>query len=286
LKIYFNQALGITIPDDECLSAEDDFHLSGLDDYRLKTEALANPLDAVIEKAEGKGWWPSGMFKEVSLNKFKQEGAALKEFLNNLKLSENDVWSVEFHEHCHHPEKIDQHHWVVPAIRLENVILTGKLDFITKEGLCCLKKGAVSDLFSLWPKILLLNHLSQMLNLKTQLLLLKEQKILPCDLTNSKQWLKRYVHYVLDCTKKASPLLPEWIQDIVAGEKLEQTLNKEMQNQFRQSYNKYLLWCLREKQVNLIDKEIVEEWKEKLFTTIPLDHDLFSKLKRKKHENV
>jgi len=281
LKTYFNQALGMTIPDEELLNAEDSFLMSGLDNYRLKTESLTGSLDSVVEKGEDKGWWPPGLFKDISLNQFQQDGKALKEFLQGLDITEEDIWTVELNEHCLAAEKIDDHHWQVPSIRVENIVLTGSLDYVTREGLCCFNKESASDLFSLWPKILLLNVLSGLLDIKPQILLLKEHKTLCCALEQPEMWLKQYVEYVQECSKTASPLLPEWILDILKEEKLEETMNKELQNQFKQSYNRYLLWGLRDQQVGSVNPEVVQKWKTKFTQTVPLDHKLFSQLKIK-----
>jgi len=279
LKVYFNESLGMTIPDDESLSGEDTFLMNGLDRYRLKTESLTKPLENVIEEGDVKGWWPSGLFKEISLTEFQEEIISIKEYMRSLGLQEDDIWSIEFQEHCLSAEKVEENRWHVPPIRLEKALLTGLLDFVTPMGLCCFNKESASDLFSLWPKICVLNTISQQCGVLPQLLLLKERKILPCSLEQPKLWITRYVDYVLECEKSPSPLLPEWILDILNEQKLETTINKELQNQFKHSYNRYLLWCLRNQPIDEMRSHIAEKWKDKFESLVPLDHELFSKLK-------
>jgi len=282
LKNYFNETLGITIVDDEPLSAEDAFLMNGLDRYRLKSESLTQPMDRVIEKGDEKGWWPPGLFKDVFLKDFQEEIFALKQFLESLGLRENDIWNVEFREHCPAPEKLEAGLLQVPPIRLQKALLTGLLEYVTPKGLCCFNKEAASDLFSLWPKICVLNVLSKEWEVKPQLLLLKEKKILPCPLDEPEKWLTRYVDYVLECEKSPSPLFPEWILDILNEQDLAQAINKEMQNQFQRSYNRYLEWCLRNQPVDEMDAQISAKWKKKFETIMPLEHELFSKLKIKR----
>ncbi|NGX57182.1 MAG: RecBCD enzyme subunit RecC [Chlamydiae bacterium] len=286
LRTYFNQALGIMIKDDESLTAEDHFVMNSLEEYQLKTEALKNSLDDVIKRAEGKGRLPQGLFKDLSVMNFRGEGEALKNFLESEGISESDFLSVELNEHSDTIQMIQPQQWQIPAIKIDNHVVVGKMDSLTKEGLCIYNKESVTELFAAWPKILILNCISEILpehlSIKKQLIFLKSKTKIPCDVAEPFVWLKKYIDYYHHCLDEASPLLPEWIQDIFKGEKLEETINKSLQNQFKQSYNKYLLWCLREKQIDELDTTYIEKWKEKAFSCIDFDHELFSKLKIKK----
>lgn len=280
LKMYFNHHLGMDIQEKDDISDEDPFSLDPLDRHHLRQMLFTSPLDKTIEAGKEKGLWPSSLFQECAVDKFSNEGRSLQAYLGGHDLAPDDYFTVEFDLRTKSPQKVNEALWLVPAMKAGPFTLTGALKDVTKEGLCRIKNHSIQDLFELWPQILILNHLAQVLPVKTQLLLTKERKTVPCAVEDHGDWLEKYCSYVDECRRRPSPLLPEWIDDLIKGKSVDEKVSQQLARDERKTHNKTLLYCMRRKHMDALSEENQNTWKEALKTMIPLDHALFQKGRR------
>jgi exodeoxyribonuclease V gamma subunit len=278
LKSYFNKTLGIYLEDFETKNIKDheNFHLNALQHYLLKKDFLKWPVEQIFQNAEREGFLPIGPFKNLVLNKVKEEAEELKLGLLSLGISMDEIFTLSFHSENEIALKKEERIWRVPPLTIENhgrqVTVEGDLFPLSSEGIIVTIKQEKIDLFKVWPQCLLTLCLAKKYHLpiKNQLLMVKgsSAKIKEFVVDNPFLFLNEYVDFYFSSLQEASPLIPEWIYAIVSEEpeQLSQKLQASLNNSFHPLRNPYMQWALQ--QHHHLD---IATWKqkiEKLFSPI------------------
>lgn len=283
IKTYFNRTLGIYLDseEDRILKNEEEFHLTALQSYFLKKDALKTPVDQIIRQADKDGLLPIGAFKDVAIDKIRTDIAALHQNLTSLGVRPQTIFNISFSEHCRQPKQTEDGHWHLPPLKLpykENIIqITGILKDISPQGLIANLKDDKSEIVKIWPEYLVLNSLLKQyaLPIQNKLLLVKgsKGKVKEAFFDTPLPHLERYLDYYFTALKHMSPLIPEWVPHLMQnGDTFDAKMRDSLSNKFSRNYNDYLLWALQGK--ILPDSQmLVSHWQ-------PRAQDLFSDLYR------
>jgi exodeoxyribonuclease V gamma subunit len=270
IRTYLNKALGIYLerPEDRQIKNDEDFHLSFLQSYQLKQNALQSSIDETWEAAHLSGKLPVGPFKEVSEKTFKKEMAELKQNLMNQGIEE--IVSLSFSDKVSHPEKSSEGHWTVPPLQIKHqnktIKITGTLPFISSGGIVSMNKEDKAEVVKMWPQLLLLNCLVKDygLPIQTQIVFAKGKKPKFLSLTNPEVHLEKYLECYLSAHQNPTPFIPEWVPHLMAGKKdaLEKEIRATTHDGFQPRFNDYVKWAMQAGE-SLDANEMISKWQEK-----------------------
>lgn len=273
LKAYFNKTLGIYLKGkEELFKTDEDFVLSHLELSKIKKESLDKPLEQILNYAEKKGKLPLGAFKEVAIDHIKNEVEKLKKNLAAVKVSTDDIFEIEFRAHIEHPKQDERGNWQIPPLQIEYregiiINIVGTLSPVSPHGLIAHLKDDKADVLKTWPQYLVLNCLSRQhsLPIQNQLLFAKSGKSKAAFFQDPFVLLKQYLDYYFICLESASPLIPEWIFDIIndPSEMFEKKMKESLKNDFKPIYNDYLEWLNKGEDRLPKTNEKFVQWKEK-----------------------
>ncbi len=259
MKSYFHN-LGIYLKDEDNLSDEDHFELSHLQKYQIKMDSLGKPFEKAFSQAAKQGTLPAGLLQESLQSELGQDIGALKDFLGSYGIGEESLLSVELSTEN--------------GINCSHAVLTGKMEHLCTEGLLINADKRRDELIASWPKILLLNCLSELfkekITIKKQIFLLKAKKCLSAHIEDPFLWLDRYVDYYLLCQNNLSPMLPELFEAKDIDKQID-----ALTNGYNKTYNKELLFSMRDRQK--MHPPFVEKWRKKKEESIDLNHEIFGK---------
>lgn len=255
LKTYFNKTLGVYLEkaEDRIIKNEEDFHLSALQSFQLKKMALTQPVDLIIKLAEKQGDLPLGAFKWIAIDKLKAEVVALKNNLIDFEVNPQDIFEIEFSEHCRAPIQTSQGHWNVPALKIAyrdsiQIKITGKLSEVSPQGLIAHLKDDKIDAVKIWPQFLVLSCLikNYQLPISAKLLLIKtaKGKAKESFWSDPEELLRHYLDYYFLGLENLSPLIPEWVPSLLAEERgaFSEKMQSSLSNPFQPLYNDYMQW--------------------------------------------
>lgn len=257
LKTYFNKTLGIYLDrvDDAIQKDDEDFQLSHLQNFMMKKAALKHSAEMIVNRAAQFGHLPVGPFKNISLEKFNYEVQLLQTHLKNLGISPSDIFQVHFSSRYTKIEQNKRGDWQFPSLKIPYrgmvVELTGTFQEVSPSGLIVRYKDDRQDVSKVWPEYLIYCSLIEQNQLSwlPHLLFVNGKKagVKQPFFKSADKLLEDYLDYYFIGKENVSPLIPEWISDIVTSDfqtfkvKIEQSLT----NRFQPLYNEYLQWGLR-----------------------------------------
>jgi exodeoxyribonuclease V gamma subunit len=152
-------------------------------DYRAKSslvmQALQEPIDTVLERAEKRGELPTNLLKRFAVEQLEKELELWHEALEVLGIDPSEL----------HSKQID--------LSCSGVRLKGKIELFTSKGICIYGENKLEDQIRFWPQTLLAKELS------IPLLCIKDQSVL-----EPKGSLEEYLDYFHLAQTHPSPLLP------------------------------------------------------------------------------
>lgn len=267
LKIYFNKKLGIYLEkeEDRIIETEESFLLSYLEIDELKKMVLFKPMDEVIRYAQKKGILPGGLFKHVSIETLKRQSEELKNNLSAVNVNPQDLFQIEFSEHCRKAEQTDQGHWLLPPLKMDykgaaTIKVVGKLENVSPQGLVAFVRK--NNVARAWPQYLVYQCLAKehALDVKAHLILAKDGDSKPNLTDNPHEALEHYLEYYFTGLEHASPLIPEWIPHFLNYDEqgLKDKLKEAVDNDQNPLYNEYVDWLLKHSTI----PENIGAWKE------------------------
>lgn len=276
IKFHLNHTLGIYLEnrEDRQIKDEEKFQLSHLDFYLIKHAGLKEPLETLLLKSERKGQLPTGLFKQVAIDKIEEELADLQLCLNKHGIFKEDLFQIEFSAGITHPIQSEDGSWKLPAIKLDftpncHLQIIGKVPYVSSKGLIGISKGSLPDIWKLWPSYLLYHYATckySLLGLELspkQLILTHAAQAKNPFFTDAEPQLKRWIEYYFFCVDHFSPLIPDWTPFILSGDTkgLEDKL-KQLFSSFRQDYQSpELQWVFHKERLPNADL-IIENWRE------------------------
>lgn len=271
IKTYFNKTLQIYLTSDEDneMRVEESFTLSALDRYIIQKASLKSPLEHIIPIADSQGILPQGLFKEVAINNLYEKVAPINDFVKSLGITADDFFEIELSDHCLQPERLENGSWIVPAIPVPlqhtTAHLVGKITEITSKGLIVLEEKKLEALIHHLPKYAVLAYLIEHYDLPIELQLIavkeKSQSIKKELAEHPEHLLKKMVEHYIISLKNPSPLIKEWISDVIAKDpdKLDKTIKDSIDNSYPSFYNEYMKWVV-DSQTLPDSQHILDEW--------------------------
>ncbi|MCH9611844.1 MAG: RecBCD enzyme subunit RecC [Chlamydiia bacterium] len=224
IQFYFNKGMGIYLEKSQkdIHKDEDQFILSFLDRAQIKKGFLDNPKDSLLAFHEKKGNIPLPPFNHLAQTELINEYEQLEKRLAAFELQMDDVFHIQLDPMCQKPYQYDGKNWIYPAITLDldsgqKALITGKIDSVTRHGICSHGKKLFTDQLAVYPKLLLLAALEDHA-FEPALLFLETEKHLPYGALNGQQGLKEYIEYYKRATSHLVPLHPDWAEPLVKGD--------------------------------------------------------------------
>ncbi|PJD95244.1 MAG: exodeoxyribonuclease V subunit gamma [Parachlamydia sp.] len=268
LENYFNRQLGMYLEDEEKrkIPHEDFFSMTQLAKGLIKKDALKYPLEGLFLKAEKKGDFPAGYFKEIMSEQLIEEIDRLKIPLKRCGVALESIFQIEFSNSTMVPTQINPICWSVPPLKIidqkGNVIkLIGTLSDITPQGLLAYIKDEKKEVIKAWPGYLMLNCIAKLYPslFGTHLIFGKSGTMKPPFFNDPFEELKKYLEYYFLCQNNASPLLPEWIPDFIENPKGCKTkIQKSLMGPYALR-NEYMQWMIRG-EIHMDYDQMLENW--------------------------
>lgn len=282
IKTYFNKTLGIYLESAEkrIIKNEEEFHLSALQSFILKKDALKQPVEHILHMAEVEGHLPVGAFKAVSVDKIKREILSLKSNMEDLGVSAQAIFEMGFSDLYQKPKQSENGGWQLPSLQIpvgsRQVSIVGNLDEVTANGLLAQVKDDRVDIVKVWPQFLVFCCLveTHRLPIASQLLMTKglKGKAKTAFTQDPHRLLTSYLEYYFTALEHVSPLIPEWVPHLLTqnSEEFAAKVRNDLTNPFNPIYNDYLHWSMQDNAIDDAD-ELVARWK-------PVVQDLFGAL--------
>ena len=272
IKFHFNRTLEIYLEnaDDRQVKTEEELIVAGLDYYHLKQEAIKEPIESVLAKAEKEGKLPFGVFKEVAQLRLKKEIDDFHQALEKHSLKPSDIFEIEFSADCSSPIQINDERWLFPPVVLSydegvHFSIIGKLPLVTRKGLLALSKDALPDIWKTWPQFLLYCSAAKCRPdlFEPHLIPLLAAKSKAAFFHDPDPYLKKFVHYFALCLENISPLMPDWLplflQEDTEG--LKEKIIKAISETSRNYQSPYLHWIFNKNQLP-DSPSMMDGWKE------------------------
>ncbi len=266
IKTYFNKTLGMYLPFDKDKPVENEEALlpSYLQRDYFKKISLRQPFEEICARAERKGAFGSGFFKELSVRTLEDKVSEVQDRLKEAKIHPQDLFEIVFSDGYAKAEKSKEGHWLLPplCVSFENgksVKIIGKIKNVSAYGLVEYADEK-KDISKIWPEYLVFHTLVQQhsLPIEPNLFFAKKGKMKKPFFDKADERLKLYLAYLFDGMKSPSPLIPEWIPLFIKYDK--ETLLDKLKNMIydpnSRFYNDYALWIFRE----TVPEDVVE-WK-------------------------
>lgn len=257
IKSYFNKTLGMYLnkAEDRLNKEEEDFHLSSLQRYLLKKDALKLPLDDILQQSNREGKLPLGAFKGVAIEKIKDEISTLKNNLHAFGVLPEEIFSMHLSTQYQQPHQTVEGNWNIPALIIpygnQQVHIVGSFAEVCPQGIIEHYKDDKIDIAKVWPQFLVFNALlkTHPFSIKNHLLLTKSDKGKPKEpFSDPFVLLGHYLDYYFTAQKNLSPLIPEWVNHLTtqSSETFAISMRSSLENPFKPLYNDYLQWTLQQ----------------------------------------
>lgn len=264
LEIYFRANLGIYISNLDIGKAtvDEPFELEPLMRAVLRNRSIKEPAEQILLRAEQEGVLPLGGFREWSLARLSEEIREVQGHLSALGIE--SIHGMELSERYQRPIQLESGDWELPPIQLEvngkQIILTGRLEDVSSMGLLSHTKDRPIDALKAWPRYLVYQNIihSQSLPCKDQLIFSRSGE----SKQGGKGRLEAYLEYYLKSLESPSPMVPEWIPDLLKYDEttFQKKVSSTLSSPHAPFYHQNILWMAREGL--LPDFSQSHKWKE------------------------
>jgi exonuclease V gamma subunit len=221
LKFFLEERLGI---DFEWKEQNTEFTVSPLDMILLRKASLKQPLEELLQEMAKEGSLPIGSFSTAAIQKIRDEIKTYHAMLSKLHVNPEEIYSIELKSSCKEPTQIDSNRWVYPALHVNNVMVQGRIDEMSPQGLLFHGDDTLADQLKAWPLLLIVSKLG----LPNSLLMIKKGKM--SEIKPSPDSLEKYVRYAEKALTMPSPLHPKWARGLFKEGKIPVTEEDEIIN--------------------------------------------------------
>lgn len=252
LKVFLNKTLGIYLDreEDRLVKSEEEMQISALECALLSRQGVALQISEVLHRAQKIGRVPSGPFKHIGMEKVRQEVNILKANLLKYGIGDGQTFSIEFSEK-YLEANIDGRIWQLPPLivqtsRHNRVKIVGKLETVSLQGLIVFAKDELEEVIKVWPMLLVFSCLIKRYALPAApaVVFAKSHsgKSKDVGLVDPELMLIKYLDYYFQGKECTSPLMPEWVESILAGSVEDIQIAMNHDDPFRQIYDEYVKW--------------------------------------------
>ena len=212
-KLYFNKVLGIYLkgaPEKSC-----EFQVSPLNKYAINKESVFLAAEDVLNQASKKAHLPLGFFRELSTQQLQDELEPRQESFG----APSDIKPIiiTFDSSFEEPLQKNSSHWILPSLIIGQKHITGTLDNLSTNGMLLYGKKNFVDIAKIWSSYLILLVALEKydLNIKPQILCLKDGKIWNGLISNPIKELKNFILYHNICLQHCLPFQSNFFKDII-----------------------------------------------------------------------
>jgi exodeoxyribonuclease V gamma subunit len=249
LKFYSNKVLGIYLDRDEDreIKDEEDVFLSNLNASILTKDGLFSSTSAMLKKAEKSGMLPQGAFKEAASLKIQCQIDQYRKNFKHFGIDIEEMFTLELMEHYSESE-LTEKQWKLPPLILENGIkIVGSIEHVCSKGLVLFYEDSDKKALEHWPAYLVLQCLIEInkFPIEPQMIFIKGNKTKIRRISAGKEALEDYLDYYLKARTSPSPLLPDHVKHVIAGNAEEFKAAFKEDDPFRPEYDQYSKWFKR-----------------------------------------
>lgn len=258
IKYFLKNTLGMKLQDKEDIHPlMEEFEEDKFWESEWLRYALRYPIDRVIEWADVNGHLPQEPFKTPAVIRLKGQLEESLETLHKMGILPKDVVEVEFSHGAAVWTRVKEHQWLAPPIlvpyREKTIALTGKLNYVTPQGILTFKEKKLPTLVSMIPEAMFLQEIPPEIASKAACFL-KRGEVMAIDPLS---W-EAFFDHALRALHQPLPLIPTWIEPILEGEP--EILQKSIQNPFKRE-DPYLKWALPH--LDIADcHQLIASWKK------------------------
>lgn len=282
LKVYLRETIGLKLQtvEDRKIKIEENLTISHLDKHKLKQHALQSSYESIFGRAEQKGIFPLGIFKETAKIKLKDELEEIQSSLKRQELEYGDIFQVEFNPNCSSPMQLDKQNWIFPSpcimVRAKKIQIVGKIKNVSTKGMVTIGKGSLAEYWKEWPQFLLYCIAARCEGWQLRWIFTESATSKQAFFEDPEPYLTQYVEYYLDCLDEVSPLMPDWLSSFISdGVSGIEKHYGSLENSYREDFQLFpWKWLTKNKQlenfvkpsaikmedIKTMLKEIKENW--------------------------
>jgi hypothetical protein len=216
LQFYANEVAGIYLEsrEEEKKKENSEFFLSYQDRALLSSKLLTKESEELFKEADHNNFLPTALFKEVAEKEIQERLIEMKEHYRALGINKGEIFSVLLHPSSEKLSFLTEEIATAPAIHIENIILHGKIDFLTPHGALINGEETFEELWKALPALYLSAHLFN----KPTLLFAKSGTQKTFSIEDSLAGLASLIRYYLAALKAPSPLMPNRVEALIKGD--------------------------------------------------------------------
>ena len=224
LRSYLQRTLGVYLRETEHWECDDTeaFSLSPLEHGMLRKQAFRRPIEEVIAEADRRGLLPVGVFRDVAVQRLIRDVEQWKSVLLTLGIDGGNLYDIELRRDCSSARWISDHHLQLPAVEVDangcRYTIVGTLPDCTNRGMLVHARGDAGDVARLWPQALVLGLLGDTGQCGGDIFLTKSGNVFPVCTDTPAARLTTWLSYYERALLAPSPLLPDWVAAIAAGD--------------------------------------------------------------------
>lgn len=282
IKTYLNKTLGIYLdnPEKQRIKDDEELYLNALHRYIIKKNAFTKPVDELLKEAHKSGLLPVGAFQPVIVEKLKQEIASIKLNLETCGVMPQDVFSITLTDRVQTPKRHSSGDWELPALEIsyrdKTTRLTGVLSELSPQGMIATGKDDKANVVKILPQYLVLSCLAKVydLPLATDLVIINEVrgKKKTAFLADPFSALGSYVEYYHRAQEQMSPLVPDWIPQLLDqdAQEFRRKVTSSVNDPFHPNVNEYLSWAVQKNMLPQHPEQVAywRGWAEQLFASL------------------
>lgn len=253
LQFYLNQSLGVYLEEEE----QEELLLSPWDKAILRQKGVRS-----LNQYAARSKLPRGAFGLLAQEEVIQSCQEYEENLKNLNLLGKSFLTLELSPFCKAPFVFKEKHFLVPALKIEDTSIIGRISHFLPEGFALHAKDHPEDLLKHYPLLLVQHHLG----FEKTLFLTKDGVSKTVSLEETFPYLKRYLELYQKALSCPLPFLPAWIPLLLKGEE------KKWKKALEQEDDPHLQWLLR-RDASLFVRTPFSRWQEEVyyfFEKVPL----------------
>lgn len=249
LRLYCHESLGIWLEKEDArrVRVEEEFSLSHLKEAVITREGIKASLHSLIEQEEKCSRMPLGLFGKRSTRALYDKVEEIKQDLAFFGLQESSLFTLELTEEAKSYQQVAPDHWQVPPFQVGRFSIVGKIPNCTPLGLAWWKGHEKGEAVKVWPAYLLLAAVIRRdrLAIGNKCLFLKSRVEKQFCFEDPMPHLEQFVAYFQKAKARPSPLVPEWIFDILSKD--DQELSRKVKTSLSSQYffNDYLKWAMK-----------------------------------------
>jgi exodeoxyribonuclease V gamma subunit len=252
LRLFCQQRLGMRLVEERELRGEEPLTVDALGRYFLRRDLIHAEAKDVLRRADGRSELPWGLLGEVASQAVEQEASDLQRHCAEWGVGREELISLTLSANCERPEQLGPTRYLLPALEIQGILITGSMRNLCSEGVLSLGKCSVEQAVRVLPRALLVERLKQQWELPfgSDLLFPRDGQRRAVDADWVEGFLPPLLQHSRRCLESPVALPAAWVQALLQGQEPRQIWEAD-----GWQYLPYLSWAW-----DLSDAEDFEAW--------------------------